>query len=237
MALVLLAAAPVHAEEAARVEIAPVEIPVPAAEALAVGSAELPAAALVANLVAAPTPNLAAIAVVEGFNATLIDLLRRSGELDHAGRVAQLAPVLAASFDLDFMAQKVLGRRWRGLSPEEQAIWARSFTGLMTANYAGRFVGWADQSFTTLDAKEASHGTLLVRTRLVVPDVETVALDYRLKDGPDGWQIIDCFLNGTVSELALRRSEYSGVLKRAGFKALIAAVDAKRVELATATTP
>ncbi len=223
--LFLLAAIPVHAEEAVAVEVVPAEMP-PVVE---VAPAE--------ELASVQAPSGPAVGVVEAFNAQLIDLLRRSDEFDHAARAAQLAPALEASFDLDFMAQQVLGRRWRKLSPEEQATWRKSFTGLMTANYAGRFVGWADQSFTTLDANEASHGTLLVRTRLVVPNVETVALDYRLKEGPNGWQIIDCFLNGTVSELALRRSEYSGVLKRDGFAALIESVDAKRIELATATTP
>jgi phospholipid transport system substrate-binding protein len=219
--LVFFAACPVRAEEA----------PVKAAEAAAaqVGVAGVPAEAPVPG----GAPAGSAVDVVEAFNAQLIDLLRHSGEIDHAGRADRLAPALEASFDLDFMAQKVLGRRWKNLSPDEQTTWRTSFTGLMTANYAGRFVGWADQSFETLDAREAAHGTLLVRTRLHVPGEETVALDYRMKDGPGGWKIIDCFLNGTVSELALRRSEYSGVLKRDGFAALISSVDAKRVELAT----
>lgn len=174
-----------------------------------------------------------AVPVVESFNAQLLDLLRRSGELDHAGRAAELGPAIEESFDLAFMAQKVLGRSWKGLTPEQQAKWRASFTALMTANYAGRFVGWADQTFKTIDAKEATRGTVLVRTELIVPGEETVALDYRLKKGPQGWQIIDVFLNGTVSELALRRSEYSGVFKRDGFDVLVSSVDAKTRELAS----
>jgi phospholipid transport system substrate-binding protein len=60
-----------------------------------------------------------------------------------------------------------------------------------------------------------------------------VQLDYRLRSGPDGWRIIDVFMNGTVSELALRRSEYSAVLDRDGFDGLIAALDGKIAEFAT----
>ena len=53
------------------------------------------------------------------------------------------------------------------------------------------------------------------------------------KDGE--WRIIDVYLNGTVSELALRRSEYSSVLKRDGFEKLIVMVDGKAEELAQAS--
>ena len=176
-----------------------------------------------------------AVAATELFNAELIELLRVSDALDHAGRVEQLSPALAEHFDIDFMAAKVLGRRWKKLSPEEQARWRQGFSELMTANYAGRFVGWADQSFTTVGAEEAGHGTILVRTRLHVPgEEEDVSLDYRLREVDGSWRIIDVFLNGTVSELALRRSEYSSVLKRDGFEALITSVQRKRDELASA---
>ena len=172
------------------------------------------------------------VVVVEAFNANLLDLLRKSDSLDQKGRSDLLKPSLETNFDLDFMAQKVLGRGWKELTPEQKKTWRDSFTGLMTENYAGRFVGWADQSFETIDEAEAGRGTVLVRTRLYVPGEENVSLDYRLRETPNGWRVIDVFLNGTVSELALRRAEYSGVLKRDGFDALILAVNGKRDELA-----
>lgn len=204
----------------------------PVADGIPSGGEVAPDAADEAAAVTAPS---GAVAVTEAFNGELIELLRASDSLDHAGRVDRLSPALSGNFDLDFMAAKVLGRRWKALSPEEQARWREGFTQLMTANYAGRFVGWADQSFTTLDEQEAGHGTVLVRTRLHVPgEEEDVALDYRLREVDGSWRIIDVFLNGTVSELALRRSEYSSVLKRDGFEALIASVQRKRDELAAA---
>jgi hypothetical protein len=38
---------------------------------------------------------------------------------------------------------------------------------------------------------------------------------------------MDVYMNGTVSELALRRSEYSALLKREGFASLMKAIDDK----------
>ena len=42
------------------------------------------------------------------------------------------------------------------------------------------------------------------------------------------------YLNGTVSELALRRSEYASLIKREGWHAVIAALDQRIQGFATA---
>ena len=53
-------------------------------------------------------------------------------------------------------------------------------------------------------------------------------LDYRMRPNGEGeWRIVDVYLSGTVSELALRRSDYSGVLRSDGFEALRTAVETK----------
>jgi phospholipid transport system substrate-binding protein len=66
-----------------------------------------------------------------------------------------------------------------------------------------------------------------VKSRIVRGNGEIVALDYRLRPVDGEWRVIDVFLNGTVSELALRRAEYSGVLKREGFDGLMRALEEK----------
>jgi phospholipid transport system substrate-binding protein len=68
----------------------------------------------------------------------------------------------------------------------------------------------------------------------VDPNDENVKLDYRLRAADGGWKIVDVYLNGTVSELALRRSEYSSLIKRKGLEALLAALDERIDSLASA---
>ena len=72
----------------------------------------------------------------------------------------------------------------------------------------------------------------MVKTKVTAPGDEDVELSYRLRETPAGPRIIDVYLKGTVSELALRRSEYTSVLEREGFPALIATVDRKIADLA-----
>lgn len=176
----------------------------------------------------------AAGAQVDQLHAALLDVMQNAESLGYEGRHDRLAPVLVETFDLPFMAEKSVGRHWRSASEAEQAELVETFTRFMFANYAGRFDGYSGQHFETLRVEPSARGTLLVRTRLVDPEGDDVDLDYRLRRAAGGgWKIIDVYLKGTVSELALRRSEYSSLIKREGFQALLAALNARIETLAT----
>ncbi len=166
-------------------------------------------------------------AVVDGFHGVLLEVMRGAGELGYAGRQARLDPVVRGGFDLALMARKALGRHWKKLSEADREHFVATFSRLAVANYAGRFNGYAGERFESLGAESAALGTVLVHTRIVKSDGEPVQLDYRLRRAEDGWRIFDVFLNGTVSELALRRSEYSAVIRRQGFEGLLRALEEK----------
>jgi phospholipid transport system substrate-binding protein len=169
--------------------------------------------------------------VVEALHAGMIDVMRDSASTTFEARAARLRPLLESSFDLDFMARKSLGRSFDRLSPDEQTRWVEAFHRFMVANYAGRFTGYSGQRFETLGDEPAAQDTVLVRTRLIDPGAEDMDLGYRLRRTPGGWKIIDVYLKGTVSELSLRRSDFTAILDRQGFAALLASVDAKIADL------
>jgi len=174
-------------------------------------------------------------AVVESLHSSLIDVMKHADSLGYQGRYETLDPVLRSTFDIPFMAEKSVGRHWKTLDDDTRAELIEAFTRFMIANYAGRFEGWSGQSFETLRQEDSTHGLVLVHTQLVDPEGENTQLNYRLKPEQNSWKIVDIYLNGTVSELALRRSEYSSLIKREGVGALLTAL-AKRVdELADAT--
>jgi len=172
-----------------------------------------------------------AASVVERLHESLLEAMHGGDEMGYAGRSDLLAPVIRATYDLDYMARKSLGRHWRTLSEEEQQRFLEIFRRLSVANYAGRFSNGSGHRFETEGAEDGIYDTLLVRTRLEQPDDEPVQLDYRLHKTDDGWRIIDVYLNGTISELALRRSEYSAIMKREGFDELVSALEEKIGEL------
>jgi phospholipid transport system substrate-binding protein len=174
----------------------------------------------------------ASIAVVDRLQAGLLGILRAAETLGYEGRLERISPTVDETFDLPFMAEKVVGRYWKTLTPEQQARWAETFGAMTKANYAGRFDHDTGQGFEVLGEDPAASDTVMVRTRLLDPQGDDVELTYRLREVEGRWRIADIYLKGTVSELALRRSEYSSVLKRDGFDALVLSVNGMISDLA-----
>ena len=181
--------------------------------------------AAVAPAASSPVP------VIEAFHAGLLQIMKDARTLGFQGRIDALEPLMAKTFDLDFMASKTVGRHWATLSAPDKQRWAETFTRFTTANYAGRFTGFTGEEFVTLGVEEAASNTRLVRTKIVVPGDEDVELNYRVLQKDGSWRVVDVYLNGKVSELALRRSEYASALKRDGFEQLVASVETKIADL------
>jgi phospholipid transport system substrate-binding protein len=184
---------------------------------------------------AAPDPG-AVRAPVERLYAALLDVMKRAEALGFEGRYGALDPVVSGSYDVPFMAELILGRQWKELTPEQQKTWVDTFARLTVSTYADRFDGYQGETFEVGAVEPATQGTSMVRTKLVRSDGDPVELDYRMRPGDGGWRIIDVYLSGTVSELALRRSEYGALMRREGFDALLAAVRQKIAD-AEAGTP
>ena len=178
-----------------------------------------------------PTESNSAQEVVERLHAELIIVMKSAKELGYSGRFERLEPVVDAVFDTPFMAQKSIGRHWKTIAEEEKDRLLATFGQYTVANYAGRFDGYSGEAFETRGEEPSSHGTSLVRTVLILPKDDDVQLDYRLRPVGDGWKIIDVYLDGTVSELALRRSQYSSLIRREGLEALITALEEKMKNL------
>jgi phospholipid transport system substrate-binding protein len=188
-------------------------------------------AAAPATAIAAATEMSSPASAVETFHAGLIEIMKEADTLGFQGRIDKLTPLMTKTFDLDFMASKTVGRHWRKLSDADKERWAKTFTRFTTANYAGRFTGYTGEEFVTDGVEEAARGTRVVLTKIVIPDEDDVQLNYRVIERDGKWRVIDVYLNGTVSELALRRSEYSSALKRDGFDQLCSSIETKIADL------
>lgn len=182
---------------------------------------------------ATPAADGSPTGVIETFDAALLAVMRDSATTTYTQRFDRLAPAIDRAYDLQFMGAKSLGRGFDGLDVKQRERWLSTFRSYMIANYAGRFHGYHGQTFETVEQEPAAQDTVLVRTRLLDPGGETVPLNYRLRKVDGGWRIVDVYLKGTVSELALRRSDFSATLEREGFDALVKSVDGKVADLAS----
>lgn len=164
--------------------------------------------------------------VVEEFQDTLIDVMKRGKELGFQGRYDQLDAAVRKSHDLPKIARIVVGKQWEELTSEQQAKLEVVFSQLSISAYAHNFKEYAGESFSFVSEEETGRGGVVVHTNLKIPGEKDVKFDYMMKKKDDSWQIINIIADG-VSDLALKRSDYTSVLSREGFDALIAKINEK----------
>jgi phospholipid transport system substrate-binding protein len=192
--------------------------------------AVLAAACLLAP--AAPARAGPATDVVERFHAALLEVMKQARSLDARARYERLAPRVEESFHLALMIRIASGSYWDGADATQRERLVAAFTRMSVGTYAHRFDGWSGERFETDGEAPGPGGTVLVRTRIVESDGESVALTYVMKPaGVGSFRIVDVLLAKGVSELAVRRSEYQSILAQGGVAGLAAALDRKADEL------
>ncbi|HKC52252.1 MAG TPA: ABC transporter substrate-binding protein [Myxococcota bacterium] len=173
---------------------------------------------------AGAVPAQTAAPVIDHFHSVLLDVMKNAKTLGIDGRREKLAPALDATYDFPAMAQRSLATGWAKLDPGQRERFTAAFRAMTLRTYATRFDGYDNERFETLGEEPSIAGTVIVRSVLHNAD-EDIHLDYRLRSTPSGFRVIDVYLSGTVSELALRRAEYTSVLERDGFEALVSALE------------
>jgi phospholipid transport system substrate-binding protein len=152
---------------------------------------------------------------------TLIETMQQAKQLGIKGRFDRLAPVLADTYDVASMSRTAVGQSWGALNPAQQAGIIDAFTRMMIANYANQFDGFSGERFEILQTIDRAPADKLVKTHLIQSSGKTVALDYLMRNSGGEWKVVDVYLDGTISELASRRAEFSAILKSGGPDALI----------------
>jgi phospholipid transport system substrate-binding protein len=183
---------------------------------------------LVINMVE-PSPSISAhpaIDVVENLHKTLLIVMKEGNKIGYQGRYDQLAPVITGSFDMPFIAKTVLGRYWETINHEQKSKFVETFSKLSIATYAANFDSYSGERFKMVSEKEVSGGRILVQSQLIKSDGGQVQLDYLLHRTDGQWRMINVIAEG-VSDLALKRADYSAFLKNKRFEALLEKLNEK----------
>lgn len=175
---------------------------------------------------AAPGPT----EVLRQFYGQLLYVMQNASALGVRGRYQKLEPIIRGTFDVPFMARLSIGPTWYRLTPDQKKRAATAYGRYVTAIYATRFDDYAGQKFEVLGAQKIKHGTL-VQTQIIKANGEPVSINYVVHDNDVGWQIRDVYVGDAISELATRRSEFSGILRSSGIDGLIASLNKKADDL------
>ena len=170
-------------------------------------------------------------AIVEHFDNTLLAAMSGAKTLGYRGRYDLLEPVVNKTFDVPAMTRIAVGLGWAGLSESQKSRLTDAFGRFITATFAERFDDFSGETFEVRGATPISAG-VLVENHLVKPNGEHIRINYLTHQTANGWEAFDVYLDGTISELAVRRSEFTSILKQSGPEGLIAALERKTQQLA-----
>ena len=132
-----------------------------------------------------------------------------------AQRVAMLEPVLVESFDLPYVLRMSVGPRWSTLTSQEQQHLLDVFPRYIAANYAANVTG--GQAIRIMpEQRRLPDGGVVVQTRITDKGGEEHRLDYVMRLTAAGWRAQDVLANGTISRVAVQRSDFGAVLARGG---------------------
>ena len=162
-----------------------------------------------------------AVSRIRGFYDVLVETMKLAQRVPVRARYEKLEPVVRATFDLPAMTRIAVGTAWTSLRREDQKALLEQFSRLTIATYANRFDGYSGERFDVDPTPETRGENRLVHSTLVRTKDDPIQLNYLIHSTGDGWKAIDVYLNGTISELATRRSEFSALLRSGGPNALI----------------
>jgi phospholipid transport system substrate-binding protein len=178
----------------------------------------------------AATPGPGPSEVVQRLYGELLDTMQHATALGAKGRYQKLEPTIFRTYDVPFMAKLTIGPLWAGLTPEKKQQAAKAYGRYITAVYASQFDGYSGEKLEVLGEQKIKRG-VLVKSRIVKSDGQPVTLNYMVHDNEVGWQIRDVYETGTISQLAVQRSDFTQILRTGGVDGLIAALNKKADDL------
>ncbi|HVT51027.1 MAG TPA: ABC transporter substrate-binding protein [Dongiaceae bacterium] len=171
------------------------------------------------------------VGVIKSLYDTLLDTMKNGPTLGFDGRYQKLEPAIHQAFDVATMCKIAIGPAWTSMPTDKKNALLVAFDKYLVSTYAARFRKFSGQQFQVGAAKQAPGDRMLVESKLVKSDGEPIELNYLMRKNETGWQVIDIYLAGAISQMTQMRSDFSEPLHKGGVDALIQQLDQKSKEL------
>ena len=124
------------------------------------------------------------------------------------------------NFDFDRVCRMVLGKNWKSATPEQQEVFQKEFRSLLLRTYASALSKYKNQviEYKPLRA-EPSAKNVSVKTQILQPGGQPIAVDYSLVKGDSGWKVYDIVIE-SVSLVTNYRSQFSNEIRTNGLDSL-----------------
>ena len=190
------------------------------------------AAAGTALLLPTANADAAPVAPIRQLCDSLIGIMRAGKATPFQQRFATLAPVIEQTFDLPAILQLSVGPNWATMSTDQHDALLTAFQRYTIASYVNNFDNYTGQRFDVQpDTKSLPNGEQVVLTSIIASSGETHELNYVMRQDGSAWKAVDVLADGSISRVAVQRSDFRRLVAQGGAPALIQSLNSKTADL------
>lgn len=140
---------------------------------------------------------------------------------DQAKIFALAEEKIVPNFNFDKVSRLVLGKNWTKATAEQKTAFQTEFRTLLIRTYATALSKYKNQTieYKPLRMAEGAN-TVSVKTAIVQPGGQPIAVDYSLEKKADAWKVYDIVIEG-VSLVTNYRGQFAQEIRQNGIDSLI----------------
>jgi phospholipid transport system substrate-binding protein len=161
----------------------------------------------------------------------LQNVMRAGASTPFATRFDTLAPTVDNVFDLSAILKASVGIKWEAMSPEAQRKLEQAYRRFSVATYVANFDKSDGETFRVLPDVRQAGNDRIVASEIVSRNGDRTRLDYLMRHESASWRAVDVLLDGSISRVAVQRSDFRKVLRSGDADALLAMLQKKIADL------
>ncbi len=161
------------------------------------------------------------------FYDVLLEVMKAGRSTPFQQRYQMLLPAVDAAFDLAGILRVSVGAFWSSLPPAQQQTLLQVFRNYTVANYVANFHSYKGRVIRVAPTTRAVGNEQVVTTTITKPGRDALRIDYVMRNEASGWKIVDVLLDGTISRVAVQRSDFASLVSAGDASRLIALLKKK----------
>ena len=158
--------------------------------------------------------------VLAGVNELHESLIKISNKTINSDNLAMIDDVVKNSYDLEKMGKIIIGVDWKQMDTKTQKEFINVFKRFISVNYFRRFNKINELDFEHQTVTVIGDKFKLARV-ILTADNEKFKIDYLLGFKNEKWKIFDVLLDGSISEVATKKSDFKKIIKEEGVNGLV----------------
>ncbi len=146
------------------------------------------------------------------FLGVLLTVMKAGRSTPFPRRVQMLAPAVDAAFDMAGILRISVGAYWSSLPPAQQQTLLGVFRSFTICNYVSSFHSYKGRVIDVAPTTRPVGRERVVTTTITKPGRDPLRIDYVMREEAAGWKVVDVLLDGTISRVAVQRSDFAALV-------------------------